>query len=65
VAGQGCGLGRNALHHAAVAADGINVVVEDCEPRPVVPAGEPFLGNRHADARGDALPEGARRGFDA
>ncbi len=65
VTGQRRSFRADALHHAAVAADGINVVVEHLEARPVVTAGEPFLRDRHADARGDALAERTGRGFDA
>ena len=65
MAGQRCGFGRDTFHHAAVAADGINVVVEHVETGLVVPAGEPFLGDGHTDARSDALSEGASRGFHA
>ena len=65
VAGQRRRLRRDALHHAAVAADGVDVVVEDLEARPVVAVGEPLLADGHADAGGDALPERAGRGLDA
>ena len=45
VAGQRRRFRRDALHHAAVAADGVDVVVEDLEARPVVAVGEPLLGD--------------------
>ena len=65
VAGEGRRLRRDALHQAAVAADGVDVVVEDLEARPVVAVGEPLLGDGHADAGGDALAERAGRRLDA
>ena len=58
-------LGRDPFHHAAVAADGIDVVVEDVEARPVVVLGKPLLGDRHAHAGGDSLPERTGGGLDA
>ena len=65
MAGQRRRLGADALHHAAVAADRVDVVVEDLEARAVVAAGEPFPGDRHADAGGDALAQRAGGGLDA
>ena len=65
VAGQRRRFRRNALHHAAVSANGIDVVVEDLEAGPVVAVGEPLLGDGHAHARGDALPERTGGGLDA
>src|SRR5262249_21241097 len=65
VAGQRGGFGGNAFHHAAVAADGVDAVVKDREVRAVIAIGEPFLGDGHADAVGDALAERAAGGFDA
>src|SRR5258706_8663103 len=62
---QRCGLGRDAFHQAAVAADRINIVIEYVEARLVVAAGKPFLSNRHTDAGGDALSEGTGRRFDS
>ena len=58
-------LRRHALHHAAVPAHGVDVVVEDVEARPVVSIREPLLRDRHADAGGDALAEWARGRLDA
>ena len=65
MAGQRRRLRADAFHQAAVAADRIDVVVEDVEARLVVAAGEPFLGDGHADAGGDALAQRAGRGLDA
>ena len=49
--------GADAFHQAAVAAHGVDVVVEQLEARTVVAIGEPALGDGHADAGGDALAE--------
>ena len=56
---------RNALHHAAISANGINVVIEDLEPGPVVTGGEPLLSDGHSHARGNALAEWSGRCLDA
>ena len=63
--GQRGRFGSDAFHHAAVAAHSVDIVVENVEPRPVVVAGEPFLGDGHADAGGDSLAERAGGGFNA
>jgi len=55
--GQRRGLRADALHEAAVAADCVDVVVEDLEAGPIVSIGQPLSGDRHANARGDALAE--------
>src|SRR5262249_49463558 len=47
----------DALHKAAITAYGIDVVVEDVEPRPVVAAGQPLARDRHADARSNTLTQ--------
>ncbi len=65
VCGEGGGFGRDALHHAAVAADGVDVVVEHLEARFVVAGGHPFAGDGHADGSSEALTEGTGGGFDA
>src|ERR1700730_446057 len=54
----------NAFHHAAIAANRINVVAKDLEGGAIVAIGEPRLGDGHADAGGDTLPEWSRRGLD-
>jgi hypothetical protein len=51
----------HALHHAAVAANRINVVTEDLEVGAIVTVGEPCLGNGHAYAGGDTLPKRSGR----
>src|SRR5258705_5229174 len=63
--GQRCRFRRNALHQAAISANGVNVVVEDLEAGLIEVAGKPLLGDGHADARGDALAQWASRGLDA
>ena len=57
MAGERSGLRADALHQAAVAAYGVDVVVEEVEAGPVVAAGEPLARDRHADAGGNALPQ--------
>jgi hypothetical protein len=56
---------RDAFHHAAIAAHGIDVVIENVETGFVVAVGQPFLRDGHADARGHALAERASGGLDA
>jgi len=63
--GQRCRFRRDALHQTAISANGVDVVVEDLEAGSVEMVGEPRLPDRHADARGNALPQWACRGFDA
>ena len=65
VAGQRRRFRRDALHQAAVAAHGVDVVVEDLEARPVVAVGEPLLRDGHAHAGRHALPERAGGGLHA
>src|SRR5262249_1463636 len=65
MASQRCRFRRDALHHAAVAAHSVNVVIEQLETRLVVTAGEPFLGDRHPDAGSDSLAERAGGGLNA
>src|SRR5262249_21144854 len=65
MSGQRGRLRADALHQAPVAADGIDVVVEDLEARAVVATGEPPPGDRHADAGGDPLAQRAGGGLDA
>src|SRR5215467_6661861 len=56
--------GSHALHHAAIAANRVDVVVEDLEVGTIVPISEPRLGNGHADTVGDPLSKGSSRGLD-
>ncbi len=65
MAGERGGLGGDSLHHAAIAAHRVDVVVEDREVRTIEVVGEPGLGDRHADAGGDALAERPGRGLHA
>jgi hypothetical protein len=57
-------LGAHAFHQAAVTADRVNVEIHDVEAGTVVTRGKPALGNRHADAHRDALPERPRGRLD-
>ena len=41
------------------------MVAEDLEAGPVVSVGEPLLGDRHAHARSNTLPEGTAGGLNA
>ena len=65
VTGQRRCFRRDALHQAAVSANGIDVVVEDLKAGPVVPVGEPLLGDGHADARRNALSKWTGRRLNA
>src|SRR6185295_13673977 len=58
-------LAGHALHHAAVAAERVHVVVEERVARAVVARREPAPRDRHPDAGRDALTERARRRLDA
>src|SRR5262249_26788430 len=64
VARQRRRFGSHALHHAAITANRVDVVVEDLEVGTIVPVSEPRLGNGHADAVGDPLSKGSSRGLD-
>ena len=55
----------DALHQAAVAQEGVGVVVHDLVAVAVEFAGQQLLGQRHADRVGDALAERAGGGLDA
>ena len=66
VSGERRGFGGNAFHHAAVAADGVDFVVEErLEARAAEVRGHPLLGDGHADGVADALAERAGGGFDS
>ena len=61
MAGEGSSFGRDAFHHAAVTAQGVDVEVDEIlEARPVILGGQPPPANGHADP---ALFPG-RTGFD-
>src|SRR4029077_12225129 len=57
MAGERGRLRTDAFHHATVATNGKNVVVEEMKAGFVVTAAKPFPRNGHADAGGDALTE--------
>src|SRR5580692_9016911 len=61
MAGERGRLRADAFHQATVAANGIDVVIEEIEAGLVVSAAEPFPCDGHADAVGDALAERSRR----
>ncbi len=63
--GQGAHFVRNAFHHAAVAHEGVGVVVNDLVARTVELRRQGLLGNRHAHGVGDALAQRAGGGFNA
>ena len=65
MAGQRGRLRADAFHQAAVAADGVDVIVEHLEAGPVVAAAQPLARDRHADAGGDPLPQRTARRLDA
>src|SRR6516164_8758511 len=59
------GLRRYTFHHAAVATNRVDVVVEDVVPVVVITAGQPLPGNCHPYTSGYSLPERTSRGLDA
>src|SRR5262245_57430307 len=63
--GQRCRLAGDALHHAAVAAQGINIEIEHRKVGAIESRRRPARGERHADAGGQSLPERPGGGFDA
>src|SRR4029079_1323745 len=65
MAGERRSLRAHPFHQAAVAADRVDVVVEQVEARLVVAAGEPLAGDRHADAGGDPLAQRTGRRLDS
>ena len=64
VAGERSRFARHPLHHVAVPADHVDVVIEQGEIRPVEMPGQPASGERHADAVAAALAERPGGGFD-
>jgi hypothetical protein len=65
MARQGRCFRSDALHHASISANGINIVIENLKTGPVVVVGEPFFRDAHPDARGHSLAKWAGRGFNA
>ena len=59
MAGERCRFVRDALHQVAVAAEDVDVVVEELEAGPVEVRRLPLAGDRHPDRCRDALPEWA------
>jgi len=64
MAGQRGRLRADAFHQATVAANRIDVVVENLEAWTVVSAGKPRSGDRHANAGGDPLTQRTGRRLD-
>jgi hypothetical protein len=56
---------RNALHHAPVAAQGIDIMVEHLKARAIEIAGLPAGRDRHPHAHGHSLAQRTRRRLDA
>ncbi len=65
MARDGSRLARDALHHVAVAAQRVDVVVEQLEAGTVEVLGQPARADRHADAGGGTLAEGPGGGLHA
>ncbi len=63
--GQGAHFVRNAFHHAAVAHEGVGVVVDDIVARTVELRRQSFLGNSHPDRVSDTLAQRTGGGFHA
>jgi len=61
---RGCFAG-DALHHIAVAAHRVNVIIEQREVRPIEMLRQPALRDRHANACRTALAERPRCRLDA
>ena len=57
MAGQGGGLGADALHQVAVADEGVRVVVDDRVPGRLKVAARKRLGDGHAHSVGEALAQ--------
>src|SRR5215510_7766550 len=60
-----CRFAGDPFHHVAVATEGVDVVVEDREIRPVEMLGQPAARDRHADAVAASLTQGTGGGFHA
>ncbi len=56
-------LAAHALHHVSVAAEGVNVVIEQFVIRAIEMLCQPLPGNRHPDAGGNSLAQRAGRGL--
>ena len=64
-AGQRTGFVRNAFHQAAVADEGVSIVIDHVQAGLVEFGGQQFFGQRHAHGVGEALTQRAGGGFDA
>ena len=62
---QRAGLGRDALHHVAVAGDDVGMMIDDLEVAPVEPLSEHVLGDCQTDGVRYALPQRTRRHLNA
>ena len=62
--GERGGLGGDPFHQVAVGDDAVDVVVDDIEPRAVEGRGQEPLGDGHANAIGEALPQGTSGDID-
>src|SRR5579864_7512676 len=62
---EGSAFAADAFHQVAIAADGVDVEIEELEARLVEIGGQPFCSNSHSDAVGNSLAERAGGGFDA
>src|SRR5262245_26627649 len=59
MSGHRCGLTGHTLHHVAVSAQNVDVVVKEVEAWPIEMAGSPMRGDGHADTGGHTLPQRA------
>src|SRR6266542_2527937 len=64
MAGQARRFVRDPFHHVAVAANGVDPIIKDLEPRSVEISSLPFRRNSNADAVSYTLPERAGGGLD-
>src|SRR5215471_7935523 len=60
---RGC-LRSNAFHQATIAADRVDVIIEDIKARAVIATRKPFPSDPHADTGGDALTQWTGRRLD-
>ena len=63
MAGQRRSFRSNALHQVTIAAHGVNVEIENIEPRPVVSGAQPFPGDGNSHAVAASLAQRTRGGF--
>src|SRR4029077_5520012 len=65
MSGQRRRLAGDAFHQIAIAADRVNIEIENGRIRPVVPRAQPARCDRHADAVAATLAERTGGGLDA